>query len=86
MFSIFGGDERNRAEATRLRRLEKKLDLVLEHLGISVDSELESGLVEEARRLADSGQKIAAIKAQREGSGADLVAAKEAVEAYMEGG
>jgi hypothetical protein len=70
-------------DRVRLRRVEQKLDLILEHLGLTfVES---SNLPPEARALADAGEKIAAIKALREATGLGLVAAKLEVEEYMAG-
>jgi hypothetical protein len=69
-------------DAARLRRIERKLDLILAHLGVGYregDGELPDG----ARALADAGDKIGAIKAYREGTGAGLAEAKRAVEGYM---
>ncbi len=68
----------------RLRRIESKLDMILDHLGIRHDDDAdESGLSPTVRELADKGQKINAIKAYREETGGGLRDAKEAVEAYM---
>ncbi len=70
--------------AKRLRRIESKLDRILDHLGIRQnDLADDSGLSTTVRALADRGQKINAIKAYREETGAGLKDAKEAVEAYM---
>ena len=72
------------ADRARLRRVEHKLDLVLKHLGIPLPSPASlSELSEEARTLADAGQKIDAIRRHREATGASLKEAKEAVEAYL---
>lgn len=77
MFGLFqSGDE-----AARLRRIERKLDLVLKHLGVEDPGDV--GPDAEVRRLADAGDKIAAIKAYRERTGAGLAEAKRAVEEYM---
>lgn len=83
MFEIFGGRSGLSAdEATRLRRVEQKLDLILQHLGIANEARA-SGLPEEARISADAGDKISAIKAYRDATGAGLVEAKHAVENYI---
>jgi len=73
------------ADAARLRRVERKLDLVLKHLGIAAEPDpSEPGQwPTEIRQPADEGRKIEAIKAHRELFGSTLVEAKEAVEAYM---
>jgi hypothetical protein len=62
--------------------VEQKLDLVLEHLGLEFVATWD--LSPEARALADQGNKIAAIRAQRESTGVGLVRAKRDVEAYMD--
>ncbi len=68
-------------DAVRLRRLEQKLDLVLKHLGIEYTETW--NLSEEARSLADGGDKIAAIKVHREKTRVGLAEAKYDVEAYL---
>ncbi len=70
----------------QLRRLERKLDLVMRHLGIEVpDPTTAAGLSAEVRQLADEGRKIEAIKVHREQTGLGLKDAKDAVEAYLIG-
>ncbi|WP_330252483.1 ribosomal protein L7/L12 [Nocardia sp. NBC_00565] len=75
--------------ATRLERkidrLERKLDLILEHLGIpSPDASLDYGEIDELLR---QGKKIQAIKLYRElHTSAGLKEAKDAVEAREHGG
>ncbi len=63
-----------------LRRVEAKLDFIMEHLGIeyTFDESLEW-----QRLAAQPGQKIAAIRAYREITGCGIVEAKTAVEEYM---
>jgi ribosomal protein L7/L12 len=62
--------------SVQLTRIERKLDLVLQHLGVQMpDDELE-----EVRSLMAAGQKIEAIKAYRRITGAGLAEAKNAVE------
>lgn len=82
MFSIFASGGLSAEDAARLRRMERKLDLILGHLGID-EAELFGALPEEVRRLADSGRKIEAIKAHREAFGSNLVEARQAVEDYL---
>lgn len=61
----------------RIGVIERKLDLVLEHLGIeNPDDELEA----QVRALLGAGRKIEAIKLYRARTGADLKSAKDAVE------
>lgn len=71
----------------RFIRLEKKLDLILKHLGIEdVGPTNVGGLSVEVRTLADDpAKKIQAIKLHREQTGVGLKEAKDAVEAYMNG-
>jgi hypothetical protein len=74
------------SDAYRLFRLERKLDLILKHLGIEyAEPAAPGGLSEEVRRLAHSATKIRAIKLHREQTGLGLKEAKDAVEAYMNG-
>ena len=69
-------------DAIRLRRLEQKLDLNLNHLGIAyVPPPKDHWQV-----IADDpSQKIAAIKAYREQYSAGLADAKKAVDDYTQG-
>jgi hypothetical protein len=68
-------------DSVRLRRLEQKLDLILEKLGIAYTETW--NLSAEARTRADEGDKIGAIKAHREATGVGLAEAKYDVEAYL---
>jgi hypothetical protein len=81
-YALLAGSER-----TRLARLEQKLNLILQHLGISY-TELAGGaaLSAEVQQLAgDPARKIEAIKLHREQTGASLREAKDAVEAFING-
>ncbi|QEH31930.1 hypothetical protein OJF2_03970 [Aquisphaera giovannonii] len=81
MLDLFtGGREFTADDAARLRRVERKLDLIMEKLAIDYD---EGDFPEPARSLAASGEKIAAIKAYRAATGAGLAEAKRAVEEFM---
>lgn len=60
----------------RIAGLERKLDTVLDHLGVK-PAEPE---FEQVNAFLREGKKIQAIKAYRESTGADLKEAKEAVE------
>jgi hypothetical protein len=72
------------ADRARLRRVEHKLDLLLKQLAIPIpDPGSIEGLSEETRKLADAGDKIGAIRRHRDGTGASLKEAKDAVEAYL---
>ncbi len=83
MFDFFGGGaEFKAADRLSLRRVERKLDLILAHLGIE-NSESEGDLPADVKAYADAGEKIAAIKAYRDATGAGLAEAKEAVERYL---
>ncbi len=86
MFSLLSFGESSSLDASRLRRIERKLDLIIEHLGIRCEEELKDGLAGDVRSLADDGRKIAAIKRHRELTGSSLVEAKRAVEDYMNRG
>lgn len=73
------------AVTLRLRRLERRADraerrlgLILDHLGIV---EPEPAGLDGVRALLRDGHRIEAIKAYRSATGADLVEAKAAVEA-----
>ena len=65
----------------RLKRVEEKLDLVLAELGVEYqEPSAPDGFPDEVKQLADSGQKIAAIRELRAATGLGLKEAKEAVE------
>jgi ribosomal protein L7/L12 len=72
-------------ESARLRRVEAKLDAILEHLGLQyIEPATAEGLSKRVKALADDpARKIAAIKLHREETGLGLSEAKDAVEAYM---
>ncbi|SCF37313.1 Ribosomal protein L7/L12 C-terminal domain-containing protein [Micromonospora purpureochromogenes] len=63
--------------AARLTEIERRLQLVMDHLGVVDDGPALPGVREHLAR----GEKIKAIKAYRAATGADLKTAKEAVEA-----
>ncbi|MFD7299219.1 ribosomal protein L7/L12 [Streptomyces sp. NPDC059897] len=62
----------------RTVRVERKLDLIIEHLGIETDT-LGPGL-DDVRALLRDGKKIPAIKAYREATGLGLKEAKDEVD------
>lgn len=74
---MYGSDGDIRAISRRLSRLEHKLDLVLEHLGIEDDWPDD---LAEVRELIHANKLINAIKAYRQVTGASLKEAKDAVE------
>lgn len=71
-----GQKEAERRQMRRLAIVERKLDAVLEQLGVQVP---EPHLAE-VEALLRRGKTIHAIKAYREATGADLREAKEAVD------
>lgn len=74
-------EARQSAENTgRLIRIEQKLDLILDHLGLDFQP-----FSEEVRQAAAEGNKLLAIKLYRERTGAGLAEAKRDIEAYMSG-
>ena len=60
----------------RLRHIERKIDLILSHLGIDPDQ----GVNQQVLELVKAGQKIQAIKVYREQTGVGLKEAKDYVE------
>ncbi len=71
------GAARDRARSeVRLAALERKVDAVLDHLGVVVPEPRHPAV----ERLLAEGQQIAAVKAYREETGADLLTAKRAVD------
>lgn len=63
-------------QARRLAAIERKLQLIMDHLGIAEPEPAMPDVV----RLLEAGNKIAAIKEYREATGASLLAAKNEVE------
>ncbi|ARF55516.1 ribosomal protein L7/L12 [Streptomyces gilvosporeus] len=74
-------DRRAKVAERKLRTLERKVDLLLEHLGIE-DPSADLAFKEIDELLAQD-KKIHAIKAYRELTGAGLVEAKEAIDRRM---
>ncbi|CAM5526836.1 hypothetical protein SAVIM338S_04054 [Streptomyces avidinii] len=70
---------RMKALERRADGMERRLGLVLDHFGIE---EPEPAGLEGVRALAADGRTIEAIKAYRETTGASLLEAKRAVEAF----
>ena len=65
-----------RANGSNNSRLERKVDLILKHLGIDPNP----GVDEKVLELMRAGQKIEAIKLYREQTGVGLKEAKDYVE------
>ncbi|MYW94375.1 hypothetical protein G3I59_28220 [Amycolatopsis rubida] len=72
-----GWGSSTRSLERRLGRVERKLDLVLGHLGVR---EPDGALVAELEPLLRQGKKIAAVKRYREVTAAGLKEAKDAVD------
>jgi ribosomal protein L7/L12 len=67
---------------TDLRRIERKLDAVMKHLGVTLPPQ--ASMSEEVRQMArNPSQKIAAIKLHREQTGLGLAEAKSDVEDFI---
>lgn len=67
-----------------LRRIEQKLNLVIQIQGIELPMELNPAiLTEEARQLALENLKIEAVKIHRDQTGAGLAEAKQALDQYL---
>lgn len=60
----------------QLARIERKLDALLAHHGVSLPEDE----LDDIRALIDAGETIAAIRAYRERTGASLAQAKAAIE------
>jgi len=76
LFGIGSIENRVSRQDKRMARVEHKLDLVLDHLGLR-EREPWS---DEVDALLRAGKKIQAIKVYREATGAGLKEAKEAVD------
>ena len=75
--SLIGSAQRRqtRTEA-RLAELQRTVDALAEHLGVTVPEPQHP----EVERLLAAGQQVAAVKAYRQATGADLLTARNAVE------
>ena len=64
------------------KRIELKLDRIIEHLGISdpTKEQIGEGLEYELRSLVEEGKKVKAVKKLREATGMDLIEAKEYID------
>ncbi|WP_405431555.1 hypothetical protein [Micromonospora sp. NBC_00617] len=72
--AIGGWSQDRRSSAAQLAALERKLDLVMDHLGIAAPVE------PEVLRHLESGRTIEAVRAYRKQTGTSLVEAKQAVD------
>ncbi|WP_433348577.1 hypothetical protein [Micromonospora sp. CA-111912] len=75
----FAGTRQDQSTPRRLAEIERRLQLVMDHLGVVDERPGPPGVREHLAR----GEKLKAIKAYREATGVDLRTAKEAVEAMM---
>lgn len=67
-----------------LRRIEQKLNLVIETQGIQLPMELDPAILgEEARELALENRIIEAMKVHRDQTGAGLAEARQALDEYL---
>lgn len=75
---VFGGawTQERRSAAARLASIQRKLDLVMDHLGIADAAPERSEVV----RHLENGQPIEAVRAYRRLTGASLLEAKQAVD------
>jgi len=71
--------QERRSSAAQLAAVHRKLDLVMDHLGIAAPEESEV-----VRHLAD-GRTVEAVRAYRKLTGASLVEAKQAVDRIAAG-
>ncbi|MCX5049665.1 MULTISPECIES: ribosomal protein L7/L12 [unclassified Streptomyces] len=76
LFGIGSIESRISRQDKRVARIEHKLDLILDHLGLRE----REPWADEVDALLRDGKKIAAIKVYREATGAGLKEAKEAVD------
>ena len=75
----FSGDSTD----VQLARIEAKLNAILDNLGIEFSDPTDPrSLSDRVRMLIETGQKIQAIKAHREETGASLRDAKQAVDGF----
>ncbi len=74
----------NRPDDQRLQRLEAKVNLILEHIGVKLDDSPAAILSEEVKALAlQPRKKFAAVKLHRQQTGAGLREAEAAVAAHI---
>lgn len=86
---FLGGGATSRDELrSMLRRIEAKIDIIMDDLGLEyTDPASPNGLPEDVKALADDPrQRLAAIKLLRAHTGASLREAKQAIDGYVAGG
>jgi hypothetical protein len=84
MFGIGSSPGVGPAAKAQLDRIERKLNQILEHLGLDHDDPEDAfDLSAEERSLAAAGRKIEAIKQYRSRTNLGLKEAKDAVDAYL---
>lgn len=66
--------------AARLSAIERKLDLIMESLGLKDPGQVAPTVMEEIQDLVRAGRKIEAIKLYREKTGVGLAEAKAAID------
>lgn len=79
---MLGTDERRQIEnlVKSVSALEKKVDMIMNHLNLRYDDRAHASFEYEVRDLLRQGNKIEAIKRYREQTGTGLAEAKRAVE------
>jgi len=75
-----GSGDEIRELRKQIRKLERKVDLLMDHLQLNYREESDPGITQEIIDLVRMGRKIEAIKLYREETGAGLKEAKEAID------
>lgn len=83
IFALVARARLNSSDGPTLRRIDRKLDVIIQALEIELPETVVSGLSPEVCRLADGNQKIEAIKLHRQQTGAGLKESKDAIEGYL---
>lgn len=73
-------------DRARLDRLERKVDLILRHLGVEIPSPSRAGVPAGVLEAIAAGNKIGAIKIVRETTGKGLAEAKDYVDEMEQSG
>lgn len=66
--------------AARIRLLERKIDMIMEHLGLELDDDIVKGMPPNVIEWVKRGNMLEAIKAYREHTGVGLKEAKDVVD------